>query len=367
MIVHLVSRYMFSRQNRHRGRVIRIMVSLALSTLVMMSVLAVMDYLQSDRIEGVKAVQSFPLVASASSLEEALSIVQRHSGHSQCFIYKEDVALLDDGLSSGGVVVRYVDQDYKGGLYTTGAVAPERGIYLPYRSFSGQLFPSVTVMTLEEGQALSRVPRSRTYAVEGFFQTSLPDFDLSHVFLPLSSAPDSLEWLVAMIPVDISEEELALMLESEGVSFSLWSDRESTLYSALALERTIMTVLLASLYLIVLVQIIQSALMLARTKKRESVCLNLIGMTRFRTGFIFGLVGLSISLLASLLGLVLSLVALRIIPIVVSAPEGALFHLDWTSFLFLSILMAVLSFISYALAFRSTCTPEGRLEVLNAV
>ena len=71
MTLLLVFRYMFSRSNHHRSRVIRIMAGLAISTMIMLSIISLMDYMQSRGTEPLREIKSFPLVVSVSDAQDA--------------------------------------------------------------------------------------------------------------------------------------------------------------------------------------------------------------------------------------------------------------------------------------------------------
>ncbi len=364
----LVFRYLLSHSNRHRSRTLRIIIGLAVSTLLMSVTLSVMEYLQSSRFDEVCRVQSFPVIVETSSLEEARALLDAYP-EVPGFIYKEDIALMEIGVQGGeGVSVRYIDSGYKGYLLTSrqGAV-PTYGIMLPFRTH-GTSYADVTLTRLGSGQAARIVPHSSTWHVEGWFQTSLPDFDASHVFLPLSQAPDGLPWICAFMCEEGQEEVLVASIEESGLDAVPWWEAESALHGAMMLEEAVMTALLSTLYIIISVQVVQSALMLSRTKRRESVTLYLLGMERWRVVVDFGLVGVMMSVLAASLGIVFSLVILHFLPYAPFARAGgaAVFHLPWATVLVLAGLMTLLSFISYAAAFRSNLGKERVEEALDS-
>lgn len=365
MIGLLVERYMFSRENRHRGRTVRIMLGLILSTLVMMTVLSVMDFLQEGRLSLVCSIQSFPVVVETDDPDEARALAEEYSSSATTFIYREDEVLLESGRSQGGYLVRYIDSSYSGGLYAT-TENLTRGLLLPYRYFGSQLPRTATITFLEEGSAVRLVPASRTFLVEGYYQTRLGDFDQSHIFLPLSAAPEGLPYLVAFTDLRVDENTLIAELEGKGYTVRPWYESESMLYSALKLEKLIMTILLSSLYLIVFVQIVQSATMLSRVKARECAALYLMGLGRGRIAFIFSLLGLCLSFISLALGLILSRLLLSALPLL-GIFSGSHFSIDWQSFLIIALLMLLLSALSYGLSFMKNLKTKTVREVLNAV
>ena len=68
----ILFRYLFSRQNRHRGRTVRIMVGLVISSVLMMCILSIMDWLQAGRMDVLRQVRSFPVTVEVEDETEAL-------------------------------------------------------------------------------------------------------------------------------------------------------------------------------------------------------------------------------------------------------------------------------------------------------
>ena len=363
MTLRLVFRYRFSPANRHRGRTLRIMLGLALSTVLMLCVISIMDALQDGRMDAVREVRSFPVTVSVQSLDEALWLEERYGDVAKVFHYKEQGGLLSTSTDSRGVVVRYIDGSYDfSGIYAVGEGLS--GVLLPY----GQSVPmSVSLTTLEEGNAVRMAPRSRDYAVSGLFQSRLGDFNSLYVFAPLDSAPEGLEYTVAFKDLKVGEEELASSLEAEGYGCTFWWQRESILHSALQLEKVVMTLLLSSLYIIVFVQIVQSALMLSHTKRRECASLALMGMTKRRLCLTFGLLGALMCIIAMVLGFVLSAILLAALPHMLPSLSLASFAIDPIFFLILCVCMTLLSALGYMVAFALRLREDEVLEVLNAV
>ena len=215
MMVFLLSfRYMFSRSNRHRSRVIRIMAGLAISTMVMLSIISLMDYMQSRGTEPLREIKSFPLVVDVSDAQDVSILCEKYSGIAEVFPYKEEKALLSDSSGTRGVVIRYIDESYDGALVTSTDTVPQNGIYLPFRSYVRGFSDSVSITTLVQGRAVRMIPRTRTYAVEGLYQTTLSDFDSLYVFLPLSMSDETLGWKVAFRNINADEDDLASLEEN---------------------------------------------------------------------------------------------------------------------------------------------------------
>lgn len=374
-LVRVVPRYMFSKSNRHRGRTVRIMAGLAISTALMLTILSVMDFMQDTRFDSVKAVRSFPVTADVETEEEALDLVAWAEGRAPAFAYKEGEALV--AYSEGeadGVLVRYIDSSYSGGARFAGPL-PDGSASLPYRIWAGQPSRTIKVTTLGEGRAARIAPTTTEAVVTSYFSTPLSDFDTSTIFMPLSSAPAGLAWTVVFLVEGGEEAEAAFAseLESNGCDATLWSERESSLYGAMRLEKVMMSVLLLSLYLIVFVQIIQSANMLARSKRRECAALSLMGAGRGELALLFASLGILLAALSVALGAVLALGILELIPVLLPGAAAVfgvgelVFTVDWGFASAALVAMCVLSGAAYALVFDRNLRERRTLEVLNAV
>ena len=366
MTKDIVLRYLFSKHNRHLTRVVRITLTLALSTVIMLTILSIMDYMQSQQLDAVKQTRSFPVTVMADTPADAEALAGGYSKYAEVFAYKETFGLIDDGVQTRGVSVRYIDSSYDGGLFTTGSV-PESGIFLPYRLYCASPVSSVFLSVMEEGRVARLVPRTYEYPVQGFFQTRLSAFDSSVVFLPLDLADSSLAYTVAFTDLKVSEETLASMLSRDGWDPVLWSEREGTLYSSLILEKTVMSVLLLSLYLIVSVQIAQGAAALAQSKKREIAAFYLMGIGKNRLAAKFAAAGPVLILVSSLTGLVMTLCLLAVLPHALGLLSGVRFSVDILWFAALTAAMMMLSFAAWFYEFRIRCGEKSIMEVLSAV
>lgn len=359
----ILFRYLFSRQNRHRGRTVRIMVGLVISSVLMMCILSIMDWLQAGRMDVLRQVRSFPVTVEVEDETEAFGLVEEYGDMAHVFAYRQSQGLLVASGQSRGVVVRYIDDGYDGGLYCL-TDAPVDGIWLPYRIYEG-LGGKVSLTALEEGEAVRLAPRTREYVIEGYYQTRVSDFDSSTVFLPLDAAPEGIPWTVAFTQLEVDEQILHDELCSSGYDVEMWYEGESLLYSALQLEKTVMTLMLSCLYLIVAVQIVQSASMLASTKRRECVSLHLMGMDRRTLVTIFALTGLVLCLVSLALGLVAARLVLWLLPASVPMLSGASFALDIGTFSVISLVMLTLSSLSYAYAFGRNLDGRSVMEGLG--
>ena len=368
-MIHLkiVERYLLSRTGHNRSRVRRIFIGLVLSTAVMLTVISIMDYLQSSRFETIKAVRSFPLTVSTDNAGYE-KIKEEYGNEYSIFPYKEGEALMSFNSTSLSMNIRYIDERYLGSLYISGELK-EGGILLPYILLrSNTISGPITLTMLEKGKTVRLVPKKKEYTVTGLYSTKLSsDFDSTMLFLPYSEGDSIDNVTVAIIVSDKKEAALKEKLEEEGFSVKSWSERESSLYGAMLMEKIIMEVLLSSLFLIVLVQIIQNASSLAKAKQRECASLLLLGFSPSFLDSVAILSGALLALAAMVVGTFISYIITLILPYTNSLFRSATFTLDIKTVLFFVLLMTLFSALSYLRAFKRVRDKKVLMEVVTTV
>ena len=180
--------YLFSKNGKEASRNIRIALGLIFSTMVLLSVLSVMDHLQNSRFSYIKRIRSFPVVLKNPEKSDTEALKAEFSGLATVFEYRTTEGLLKTGDGEAAVSVRYIGPDYEGGLVTNGGAGEK--LLIPYRLYLSAKGREVSLTTLEEGKVARIAPKTRTYASYAAFQTALgSEFDLQTVFLPLEAAP----------------------------------------------------------------------------------------------------------------------------------------------------------------------------------
>lgn len=273
MTLFLSFRYSFSSAPRHRGQVARIILSTALSLAVTLLVMSLMSFLQEGRIDRIKAVQSFDITVEGDHEEELEALFPDAS----VFLYKEEEAL------AGGraVTVRYIGGDYDGGLrLLSGDLS---SLAVPYSLWFRLEDGKASLTSLREGRSGARLPRTDEYKVSGIYSTALGrSFDDSHVFLPLGEDMDGVQTALKG-----AGEGTAGLLRDSGYEVTEWKERESGLYAAFMLEKTMMLIVLCFLFVIILVSMKSSVRLFYSSKRRERAELEVLGLGRGRISLVF--------------------------------------------------------------------------------
>ncbi len=329
-------RYSFSSSNRHRLKAVKIAIGMLFSTLALLVTLSVMDYLQNTRFAALKSVKSFPIVIESSSSVDLGDIPH--------FVYKEMPALLTSQSFSQAVMVRFVDENYQGGLPDNSLSLLQQGALVGI-TFNGKLSEDVKLSYLDTGKAVTRTIKNIPLNISGYYRTRLgSSFDNNYIFLPLSLAPEYLNEKIAILD---ESDELISSLKANGYSFTTWQEAEATLYDAMMMERLLMIFIISFLFLIILVQINTNARLFIEVKKGEIITLWTLGLSKQKCAISFALSGFIVSFLGCFLGYIFSFPLLRLIPSILSLPLYTTLSPDFSLALLSASLMAFLSALLY--------------------
>jgi lipoprotein-releasing system permease protein len=162
--------------------------------------------------------------------------------------------------------------------------------------------------------AFGTSPRVNQYEVVYIFSAGRYDIDNTRVYLPFAEAQsffnregvaDELEVMV-QDPENIGE--LALELLAAGGERSLlwtWQDRSGSFLRALAIEDTVMFVLMSVLVLIASLNIVSGLVMLVKNKGRDIGILRTMGLTEGAVMRIFFICGAMVGVIGTILGVIL--------------------------------------------------------------
>lgn len=301
MKLYLALRYAFSISAGHRSRVIRIILTSALSLTVMAIVLSVMTYLQSSRFDAIRSVRSFDIVVDGeyeSELEELFP-------DKVIFQYGEGEALTKESA----YLVRYIPDNYDGSIEYLGGNGSELSV--PYSYYRDSMdSPSASIVMLKEASSGRVVPKTMEYRISGIYRTPLGyEFDDTMLFLPYSEADDS---VVKKTAIKDAGDEEAELLRSLGYSLSTWKESEVSLYSAFMIENVMMYIVLSLLFVIIAVSAKQSVRIFYRSKRKERAELFILGMERKSIDNVFLLSFMIITLIAIMIAIALTSIVLPI-------------------------------------------------------
>ena len=163
------------------------------------------------------------------------------------------------------------------------------------------------------------VPRIVTYTVGAIFEVGVYDYDKAYVVMPMEDAQTLLMMgdQVGMIEIQVSDPDkvgdtlasLNSVVRGKGIIVD-WRQMNSSLFSALEVERIAMFVVLSLIVVVAVFNILSSLIMLVRAKTRDIAILRTMGASRAAMMKIFVTVGVTIGTLGIFAGVILGAIFL---------------------------------------------------------
>ena len=160
---------------------------------------------------------------------------------------------------------------------------------------------------------IGSLPKKKTYTVISLFESGLADFDNNVAFVNLNT-------LEEFFDLDIKDRNLEIYLKNpqnienqKAVTQKIfqnefvysWSDMNSSLFSALKVERNVMFIILSLIIIVAAFNIISGLTILVKNKTREIAILKSIGVSNKSIVKIFFLIGVIIGTSATIFGIIL--------------------------------------------------------------
>lgn len=233
--------------------------------------------------------------------------------------------------------------------------------------------------------AFGGTPTQKTYTVGATFVAGMSQYDQAYIFMPLTQAQlffgregsvDAIEVRVA--DPDRTGEMKAAVTRAAGPAALVtdWTQRDSSYWGALKVERNVMRLILMMLVVIAAMNIISGLVMLVKNKSRDIAILRTMGAGQGAILRIFFLAGAMIGAAGTLAGLTLGVLVSVFIDPIQSFVEWATGQAVFSSDVyFLSRLpakvdwleVAVIVGFSLAMSFVWTIPPAWRASRLDPV
>lgn len=174
---------------------------------------------------------------------------------------------------------------------------------------------SVTLISPEgDVTPIGTTPRVKSYPIVAIFEVGMSEYDGSIVYMPLAESQlyfnqenvaQSIEVYVDR-PDDVDSLKAAVEEAAQRPVFVTdWKQRNRTFFSALAVERNVMFMILSLVVLVAALNIISGLIMLVKDKGRDIAILRTMGATQGAILRIFLMTGATIGLAGTLAGVVL--------------------------------------------------------------
>ena len=175
----------------------------------------------------------------------------------------------------------------------------------------------VSIMSTSGVQTIiGTLPKQENYLITSIYDSGLADFDRNIAFLNIKSLESlfdidpskrSLEvYLKDPLKIDLAKSKIQKIFNEELI-YS-WADMNSSLFSALKVERNVMFIILSLIIVVAAFNIISGLTILVKSKTRDIAILKSIGVQNNSIIKIFFLVGFIIGTTATLFGIFLGVI-----------------------------------------------------------
>ena len=163
---------------------------------------------------------------------------------------------------------------------------------------------------------IGNLPRQETFVISSIFDSGLADFDANIAFINLDTLENffnlkkekrNLE-IYLNNPSNIEEEKNRIQKIFKNEFVYSWADMNSSLFSALKVERNVMFIILSLIIIVAAFNIISGLTILVKNKTRDIAILKSIGLLNRSIVKIFFLVGVIIGTAATFFGIFLGVI-----------------------------------------------------------
>ena len=163
---------------------------------------------------------------------------------------------------------------------------------------------------------IGSLPRQETFTISSIFDSGLADFDANIAFINLDTLENFFNlkkekrYLEIYLnnPSNIEEEKNKIQKIFKNEFVYSWADMNSSLFSALKVERNVMFIILSLIIIVAAFNIISGLTILVKNKTRDIAILKSIGVLNKSIVKVFFLVGVIIGTTATLFGIFLGVI-----------------------------------------------------------
>ena len=176
---------------------------------------------------------------------------------------------------------------------------------------------SITIMSSSGVETIiGTLPKKKTFTIISLFESGLAEFDNNLAFINLNTLEEffglekkerNLE-IYLKRPQNIENQKLIVQKIFPNEFVYSWADMNSSLFSALKVERNVMFIILSLIIIVAAFNIISGLTILVKNKTRDIAILKSMGVLNKSVIKIFFLIGLIIGTSATMFGIILGVV-----------------------------------------------------------
>ncbi len=176
---------------------------------------------------------------------------------------------------------------------------------------------SVTLMSSKGVETIvGNLPKQKTFLITSIFESGMAEFDSNVAFINLNTLEEffnlnkkdrNLE-VYLNNPQNIEYQKSIAQKNFPNEFVYSWSDMNSSLFSALKIERNVMFIILSLIIIVAAFNIISGLTILVKNKTRDIAILKSIGVLNKSIVKIFFLIGVTIGTTATIFGIILGVI-----------------------------------------------------------
>jgi len=166
------------------------------------------------------------------------------------------------------------------------------------------------------GTIIGNLPKQQTFIISSIFDSGLADFDQNIAFININSLENFFDLnkkdrnleIYLRDPQNIEKMKIKIQSIFNNEIIYTWADMNSSLFSALKVERNVMFIILSLIIIVAAFNIISGLTILVKNKTREIAILKSIGVLNKSIAKIFFLIGIIIGSSATIFGVFLGVI-----------------------------------------------------------
>ena len=181
-------------------------------------------------------------------------------------------------------------------------------------TYNLEIGDNITIMSSSGiNTIIGSLPKKKTFTVNSIFESGLAEFDNNVAFINLNTLEEFFDLNINDRFLEIylkdpekieNQKDIVQKIFSNEFVFS-WSDMNSSLFSALKIERNVMFIILSLIIIVAAFNIISGLTILVKNKTRDIAILKSIGVLNKSIIKIFFLIGVIIGTTATIFGVIL--------------------------------------------------------------
>ena len=305
-------------------------IGISLGVAVLIIVMSVMNGFRTELVNKILGFNAHIIVKPYSKSIDVSKFSNKNLitfSKNLIFTNSGEGVLISKDLTKGLVLRGYSVEDFlklefikKGNFIGNSNKLTDNGISIGRNlslDYDLKLGDKISIMSTSGVQTIvGTLPKQETYLITSIFDSGLADFDRNIAFLniesleslfDINSSERSLEiFLNKPLDIDTIKPKIQKIFNEE--SIYTWADMNSSLFSALKVERNVMFIILSLIIIVAAFNIISGLTILVKNKTRDIAILKSIGVQNNSITKIFFMVGFFIGTSATVFGIFLGVI-----------------------------------------------------------